>query len=221
MTWRRESGRDGLPIWRGRDSIVNVHQVEAWEVMGCGYPLGWGLLIGGFFLLNTGEHGIGATLTSLLGWVCFLCGGATLLCFWLIGRGGGLSGRSFFDEGWSLSEIRTDTFHGLVFKRMESANRPAESWAASLAEIARVEAGATKQWISSRRLGNVIHSVTDVECQTFLFMNDGSRRVICSINGDREAAATLAQSVRAWFEAMKASAPTPPRSYARAEGFDI
>ena len=118
-------------------------------------------------------------------------------------------------------EVKAENFQGLSFHRTKSTNRPAELWKASLADIARVEAGSTKQWIGSRRLGNVIHPVSDGESQTFLFMNDGSRRVICSINGNRESAAMLAQSVRAWFEGAKASAVVPSKIYTRAEGFDI
>jgi hypothetical protein len=171
---------------------------------------------------------LGGVSGGPLGALSVVTGGAILLvcapviwAVWKLQQGGGLSTKSFFDEQWALWEVKTATFHGLAFRRVESDSRPAESWKASLADIARVEAVATKQWIASRQLGNVIHPVTDVEWQAFLFMNDGSRRVICSVNGNRELAATLAQSVRSWLEAMKTRAVVPARSYARAEGFDI
>ena len=54
-------------------------------------------------------------------------------------------------------------------------------------------------------------------------MNDGSRRVICSINGDRESCRLCSHNLCAtWFEAMKARAVVPIEIYALvAEGFDI
>lgn len=223
MTWKRESGGDDRPIWRGRDSIVNLHQFQAVENAGCLYPaLVVVVAIALLFIGDSGGDDPIDLISGVTGWAMLLVCTPTVWFLWKLEQGGGLSTRTFFDEEWTLREVKTATFHGLNFDRMESGNRPAESWSAPLADIARVEAGATKQWISSRRLGNVIHPVTDVEWQTFLFMNDGSRRVICSINGNRETAATLAQSVRSWLEAMKTHPPAGLlRSHARAEGFDI
>jgi hypothetical protein len=223
MSWKRENVRNGLSIWRGRDSIVNLHQHQAWEAMGCGIPgVAVTVIMGLVFLAEaSGKNGVAGSLGTFLGYLVLLPGlGAGALIFAIMCKGG-LSTRSFFDEEWTLREKQSATFQGLTFRRMESGNRPAESWSAPLADIARVEAGATQQWISSRRLGNVLHPVSEAESQVFLFMNDGSRRVIYSINGNREVAATLAQSVRSWLEAMKARPVEPLRSYARAEGFDI
>lgn len=222
MTWKREIGPEDRPIWRGRDSIVNLHQLEAFEHAGCLVPaLVVVVAIAVLFIGEGGGDDPIDLISSVTGWVMLLACAPVVWIAVKVQQGGGLSTRTFFDEEWTLREVKSTTFHGLTFRRMESGNRPAESWKASLADIARVEAGATKQWIASRRLGNVIHPVSDAEWQVFLFMNDGSRRVICSINGNREPAATLAQSVRSWLEAMKARPAVPARSYARAEGFDI
>jgi hypothetical protein len=222
MSWKRENGPEGLSVWRGRDSIVNLHQLQAYDSAGCLYPLlAVVLVIAVLFIAEGGGDRPIDLISSLAGWVMLLASAPVVWLVWKLGQGGGLSTRSFFDEEWMLREMQSATFQGLAFRRMESSNRSAESWSAPLADIARVEAGATQQWISSRRLGNVFHPVSEAESQVFLFMNDGSRRVICSINGNREVAATLAQSVRSWLEAMKARPAAPLRSYARAEGFDI
>ncbi|MEA3013353.1 MAG: hypothetical protein QOD42_1898 [Sphingomonadales bacterium] len=222
MSWKRENTRDGLSIWRGRDSIVNLHQLEASQHAGCLYPLlAVVVVIAVLFIAEGGGDRPIDLISSIAGWVMLLASVPVVWFVWKLAHGGGLSLQSFFDEEWTLREMQNATFKGLTFRRMESGNRPAESWSAPLADIARVEAGSTQQWISSRRLGNVIHPVSEAESQVFLFMNDGSRRVICSINGNREVAATLAQSVRSWLEAMKARPAAPLRSYARAEGFDI
>jgi hypothetical protein len=229
MSWQREDSRDGLSIWRGRDSIVNLHQHQAWEAMGCGIPgIAVTVIMGLVFLAEaSGKNGVAGSLGTFLGYLVLLPGlGAGALIFAITCKGG-LSTKTFFDEAWTLREQQSATFQGLTYRRMESGNRSAESWSAPLADIARVEAGSTQQWISSRRLGNVIHPVSEAESQVFLFMNDGSRRVICSINGNREMAAMLAQSVRSWFEAEKAKAvaqsgrarSSPPGEWR--EGFDI
>lgn len=229
MTWQRETGRDGLPVWRGWDSIVNAHRHQARENYGCGYPA-----IGGMVLLalvfifagSTGGRAVDA-LGAVVGWLLLIAAAPGVFVIWKLEKDGGVSARAFFDEQWTLFEVKNATFHGLAFRRKASGNRPAESWTAPLSEIARVEAGMTKQWIGSRRIGALIHEVSPYEAQAFLFMNDGSRRVICSVNGNLEATATLAQSVRSWLEEVKAVPPAQPqRAEARPanewrEGFDL
>ncbi len=95
----------------------------------------------------------------------------------------------------TLWEARRRIFTGSFFCGLLALTGRRNFWAAPLAEIARAETGMTKQWIGSRTLGQTVHPVTDFPGQAFLFMNDGSRRVFCSVNANHEATATLAHSV--------------------------
>lgn len=223
MSWIRETSPEGLPVWRGRDSIVNVHQGQAQVNLGCGLPVTAVLVIIGLIMAAAGGGGAG----SYLGMLVLLIGVPAGVIFMRGAKGGGLSVRTFFNEDWVLWEARTADFHGLHFLRRAGAHRPEETWAASLTDIARVETGMTKQWIGSRTLGQTIHPVTDFESQTFLFMNDGSRRVICSANANQEVTATLAHSVRTWLEEKRDAAHGTRSSGGeglsvdKPEGFDI
>lgn len=223
MTWKRDNGPDGLAVWHGHDSIVNLHQRQAWENLGCGYPA-FGMIlclaVTFVFMGVTGGRPVDA-IGAVIGCLMLVGCAPVAWVIWTLEKDGGPSTRAFFDEAWTLREIKSGSFHGLAFLRRESETRPAESWTSALSEIARVEAAPTKHWLSARNLGAVSHEVTAHEGQAFLFLNDGSRRVVCSINGDLESAATLAQSVRSWFAATKAGAVVPPKSHAGQEGYDI
>jgi hypothetical protein len=229
MNWIKETDDGGLPIWRGRDSIVNMHRLKAVELKGCGWPVAVVLLVAAVLMIGAGLSGGSAVdgLGVALGIIGLIGVAPVIYVLAQAEAGGGLSTREFFDEAWTLREIRTAEFHGLVFRREASESRPLETWRAPLAQIARVEAGGTQQWQSSRQLGNMLHEVTSYESQAFLFMGDGSRRVICSVNGHLEATGTLAESVRSWFETRKAQetlarqcADTRPAEE-RQEGFQL
>lgn len=206
MSWCKEIGTNGLPIWRGCDSVVNLHRERAQAVKGCLIPLLGFMVVVALAMLYAGASGDHGTdqIGIFIGILTLLaCVPASFAVYDMV-KGGGLSLREFFSEEWALWEVRSPAMHGLAFTRAASASRPAEWWTVRLSDIARVETGPTREWIGARKLGAIVHEVTAFESQTFLFMNDGSRHVICSVNGDREATATLAQSVRAWLEERKA-----------------
>jgi len=107
---------------------------------------------------------------------------------------------------------------------LDAAGVGAAAWEVTLDEVSRVESGLTREWQPARHYsggpifandqstGMIFSSgvleVSAFEYQTFLFLADGSRRVIYTANADREGAGTLAQSIRSWIEEMKAKAPT-------------
>lgn len=91
-------------------------------------------------------------------------------------------------------------------------------WSVKLADIARVEVAATAEWEPGRRYWrgdtfdtnykDSVRRVSPAEVQAFLFMADGSRRVICTVNAGRESAATLAHSIRSWLDAQRSASPS-------------
>lgn len=104
--------------------------------------------------------------------------------------------------------------------------RKGSHWSVLLNAVARVEAGRTVEWDSVRRYeGKPMDSregfakIPDVEYQVFLFMADGSRRVIYTVNGDREDAGTLAHSIRSWIEAQRDDVRLDQERHAPATGF--
>lgn len=97
-----------------------------------------------------------------------------------------------------------------------------------LASVARVESGLTRDWAPARRyrthiVGSLLRRVPDHEYQTFLVLADGSRRVVRTVNADREGTAMLAHSIRAWLEACRLNACLPGSAVPRAagEGYDV
>lgn len=111
-------------------------------------------------------------------------------------------------------------------------SRDGPSWSVPIGAVARVESSLTADWQPARKYEGHPSYVRDGVCgvpkseyQTFLLMNDGSRRVIQTVNADREGSLVLAQSIRCWLEEHRLriaakersrddSAPTP-------EGFDL
>jgi hypothetical protein len=76
-------------------------------------------------------------------------------------------------------------------------------WSVSSASIARIETGPTADWQPLRRYGLFEKPVPRDEVQAFLFLADGSRRVIANVHGGRESMAMLTQSIRSWLDQQR------------------
>lgn len=220
MTWATENGPDGLPIWRGSDSIANTNREKACQVKGCALPaLGVCVLISlGFIVGGSGGSTIDEAMAGL-GWLLLIVFGGAFL--WLLYVWPALSVRQWFAPAWELRA----TVSGFEFKREADGLRDAASWSVQLAGVSRVEVGRSSQWEPGRGEGLGLMETSPHESQAFLFMADGSRRVICSVNANHEVTAMLAHSVREWLEAAKAEAlareRSPVVSLGRSEGFDV
>lgn len=103
-------------------------------------------------------------------------------------------------------------------------------WSVSMDSIARVEIAKTKDSLPARKYkggifgGGGLQLVPEHEWQTFLFLNDGTRRVVHIANADRDGCAALAASIREYVETARAAADpqssdTSPA--APADGFDL
>jgi hypothetical protein len=88
--------------------------------------------------------------------------------------------------------------------------RSGPKWTIALDSVSRVESGLTIEWQPAREYEGGSDSpfkhqpIPRYEYQTFLFLNDGSRRVILTANADREGCGTLAASIREWLEEARA-----------------
>jgi hypothetical protein len=152
---------------------------------------------------------------------------------------------AMFDRDWKLHAGEggmTLTYRASEFSPyLAQAGVGGSHWSVSLNDIARVESGRTAEWIPHRAMahgplwasgrdgdgvlfGGGFVAVPPTEYQAFLFLNDGSRRVISTLHNGREETAKLAASVRAWVEAQRA-APLEillvGSADERGEGFDI
>lgn len=248
MRWKREIGRDGLPVWEGVDSIADPflweqHERFGWNGVGlCALLIWLGVIAWGLIMavlervmypdlsaLMTSRNNGALDTTSLPSLIVgFIVVGGII---WIMrnyarGKPDGLITRR-----WSLRATEDGLAYsaGPFSRSLDPFDVSAHGtdWSVPLASIARVESARTTEWQAGRvyeggpggRAGPA--AVPQHEYQTFLFLTDGSRRVFLTVNIHREEAATLAHSVRTWFETAKASAVVPARSYARAEGFDI
>lgn len=249
MSWKVEKGKDGQPVWRGVDEIRDMwHYVAetgwAFGKIASGV-LAFALFIGGLAALAPlGDmltpRGVGwwvrsmgvdtFALVTLLGFVC-LSGSVGAALLTAIAKPSG-----WITRRWSL----TASAGGFVY-RAGPFDRPLDPlqitrdgsrWSVRLDAVARVEAGCTVEWDRVRRYeGKPSDSLDGIakipgnEYQTFIFMADGSRRVIYTGNGDREGAGMLAHSIGTWIEARRNEAKsrtTSPAALVAAggEGFD-
>lgn len=155
----------------------------------------------------------------------------------------------FFERDWTLWASATGLSYnaGPFSGDLDSTGVGTSHWSVRLDDIARVEVGRTADWQTRRFYpggplyvqgagdSGVIFSdgsfplSRTAEFQTFLYLNDGSRRVIYTVNAMREEAGMLAHSIRAWVEAARAMAKQPdartaeiaPSMDRQMEGFDI
>jgi hypothetical protein len=250
VSWKVEKGKDGLPVWRGVDEIRDMwHYVAetgwAFGKIASG-ALAFALFIGGLAALAplgdmftprgvgwwVRSMGVGTfALVTLLGFVCLAGSVGAALLTALEKPSGWITRR------WSL----TASASRLVYEASRfsapldplQVTRDGSRWSVPLDAVSRVEAGRSVEWQAVRvyegkpfdsRDG--VAKIPDNEYQTFLFMADGSRRVIYTGNADREGAGMLAQCIGAWIEARRNEAKSKTASPAALvaageEGFDL
>lgn len=239
MSWGVRCETSGYPTWRGTDSIVDqwydTNEVRAF-----------------FMRLSFKAASAASGVASLMAFGASheeLMHGRVHFPWWGLGLGGMVAAALsllllfacaywpkpdiFIRRDWKLIVAGSE----LVFRAGEfsapldayQVSRHGRSWSVHMGEIARVESGLTTDWQPARRyeggpwhVRDGVNEVPKSEYQTFLLMNDGSRRVIQTTNADREGSATLAQSIRAWLEDHRArTAAMEERSKRGPEGFDV
>ena len=231
MSWRLEKDVNG-PVWSGTDSVFDFawwHKELRWLLTGLvGVPFAfftvWIATVAAWSFLSRGladsfDLGVGAMADALAWPFLILAPTASLFAAWCAYRR--LFVRQsrpskFLTRRWTLRP----TPEGLAYAAgafsdeldASEASRDGGQWSVPLSAIARVEVAPTTQWIPSRNYRGFsigtprVQAVPPHEYQTFLFMADGSRRVIYTGNADFEGAAILAHSVRTWVEAQKVEA---------------
>lgn len=173
------------PLWKTR---FRAYVIGGWFVV---VPL---LLLWGFI---SGPHGmIPISLVKLT--VYFgLFPGTCLVWFyaWDVRRlYNGLRWRLWLEDGALAYEASA---------RWGSIIASPQRWSVRLDQIARVEMGATADWQATRRVLLWERPVPREEAQVFLFMADGSRRVIATAHDGRESLSALAQSIRTFVQTMR------------------
>ena len=216
MSWRKETGE---ARWSGTDRVVNILydtcQVN-WHVSGYIY-IAWVFVCASAltaipYILVQLLFGVGSVLGQLAAFAVFGAGAAVIvrLSFSWFERKFPVVPR-FYTRRWELVgangklTLKAGGFDGKL-DAAEVTRRKGASWSVAIDRIERVEAGLTCEWLPARRypgaptkqLGH--ERVPTHEYQTYLHLDDGSRRVIFTINAEREASATLALSIRNWIE---------------------
>jgi len=193
--WNMDDMKHLGPEWSGRDRRLNpLYAARPRAFRGGGWlvlvPL---MVMWGFVSGPRGMIPNGAVELMLI--VAFVPGVAVLAYSFLMPR---------WLEGvhWRLS-LESDRLHYRAESYWAPFGSSPAGWAVPLASIARVETGATADWEPVRRAVLRKKPVPREEVQTFLFMDDGSRRVIASVHGGRESMSTLAHSIRSWLQAMR------------------
>jgi hypothetical protein len=212
------------PLWSGCDSLYNPRHKQRWPV----FIVGVALIVIHFMLesifVSYLYNGLNAedvdelTLKSLK--FVFLPGaGALLYAGWFC--------RKYLMRRWQLEAAHNSLIYSRplgpihqfiaefqneapAFLRPtvgrllpEVSSGPSEKWRARIADVARVETSATADWEPARQglLGD--NAVSRDEVQAFLFMHDGSRRVIAKVHGGREDMAKLTHSIRSWLDGQR------------------
>jgi hypothetical protein len=126
---------------------------------------------------------------------------------------------SFFGDTWQLV-ARPDSLQLQLTKNAKLRER----WFVPLNAVSRVETARTADFTPARKYGSQWLGTPEHEWQVFLFLNDGTRRVIHQANAARDDCAALAASIREYVEQAHHSAPstssTAPSAPA-AYGFDL
>jgi hypothetical protein len=179
MSWKIDVS--GGPKWSGTDSVYNMKSDLRWLYLGGGIA---GLLLCAVTMGGTGstvDNGLNAIfgVLVLMPSIGITLYGLTLFPKWL-------------NDGWAL----TANVNRLYY-------RSEESWSVGLDHITSVEVGRTVDWTPSRSTGLSQTPVSPYEWQVFLFLTNGSRRVIYSVNADRQSAATLAASIKSWVDGQR------------------
>lgn len=244
MMWTLTQRQDGAPVWRGFDSIYDVWiEQRMWRWIGglAAFAIGLPVSLIGATLLPwaagasaSGAINEPAAAPFVYGFLSFLCFGMALAMM-SAAKETFARPRKFIDREWTLSAARDQLFYRAgEFDAPLSANevsRDGNDWSVELDDIARVESGPTTQWQAVRHYEGApfnqgLSAIPRMESQTFLFLTDGSRRVILTVNGDPESAATLAHSIRSWIESHRNESKVKTASPAALitageEGFDL
>lgn len=240
MNWQGKNAPGGASVWTGLDHIVdpwwdNRARSHVYDNIGEGVMIGL-LFLGISFCLESAflysPWGIQGWRGSYAAFIIYLCASPTCAVIaWrmAIKRDWKLPSR-FFERRWTLTAIDGQ----LVYEAKPfsfgldayGVSRDGSRWRVSVDEIARVESGLTVEWQPARRYetgplwAEKHQPISKYEFQTFLFLNDGTRRVIFTSNANREGCGALATSIRAWLENARAQARRSGGVLA-AEGFAL
>lgn len=215
---------DDMPEWYGVDSLFDVlfeKRFSDWWVdtaivvttfIVCAIGAVFGPLVIWTAIFEW-KNGLDAIIFLVILWAI---GSLVALCLFL-DRGKYLTRPSkFIARQWTLRAGE----NGLVYEAGAfspwldpfGVERSGQSWSVTVDQIARVESGLTTEWQFMREydgggwLVERHQPIPKAEFQTFLYLNDGSRRVILTANADREGCGTLAASIRMWLEDVRGKA---------------
>lgn len=210
MSWQT----NGAGAWAGEKNTLNPMYV-AHPSLDKGFGAVRRIGIGG--ALVTAPFLIFAVLFSLNEWhgigsVLFIALPAALMlvCLWAstIGNeyGRAFTKAQFLREEWGLS---------LAGNRLDY--RAHDGWAVAVGDVSRVEIAKTADYTGTRNVNHLTRAlgvkpsidfsafkVPENEWQVFLFMADGTRRVVHHANADRDGCAALAASIRSALAAATA-----------------
>jgi hypothetical protein len=209
--WFVSNDDNGLPVWRGQDAIfnaLNVDQAQSFaNVKGC---LVVPAVLVGIVVCGTSSIPLGLLI---------MLGAPALMAM------GNKPKISFLGQKWELRA-------GSDFIEYETAPPPngvrfsGPNFKVAVSEIARVEIDNTVKYTPARDYGGAgreqdFKTVPEHEWQVFLFMADGTRRVIHHANADRDDCAALAASIRSWLESTRHAPASAASSRPQADGFDL
>lgn len=236
MSWRFETG-DGRAAWSGEDSVFDPcfreRTIQWWFKSGAAF-LGLAMI---------GEYGIklpvtlaleamgiqGLTLSLVLIALTFILFVPVIILAYPAFERRLPKPERFYCRTWRLEaeggalRYRAEEFDGPLAAHEVSPQ--GRTWSVALDDVSRVETGLTTDWQGVRLYKGAPKrfrgraQIPPREYQTYLFLADGSRRVVFTVNAERESSATLAHSIRSWLEARR-SAPGIPAPEAGGEGFD-
>lgn len=194
--WHRENRQliEDRRQWRGIDQYLN----PLWAIRRRAFFIGgWLALLAALILWGSvsGPRGMIPKSVVELFLILGMLGTVVLFSAWCVTR--------FYDGlRWRL----THNDGSLVYEASAYWGRviaAPKSWSEPLDQIARVEVGASVDWKATRPglLGE--RPVPREEAQVFLFMADGSRRVIATVYDGRARLSTLAQSIRSSLQVLR------------------
>ena len=208
--WNNFLNDDGLALWEGKDSIINLDQIESGKNI---KDAGGLLIVGGVsmaFLLTIVQNVIGRSQSGPMTFASiFIVAG--VMCLLVYG-----SKPKWIGATWRLAGNSTELLYS-----------GDTSWRVSLDDISSVEVGRTRDFTPSRTYNGNLKAVPDHEWQTFIVVRDQTRRAIYHANAGRDECAALRASIAAYVEAARAAlpapsaAPLPPSASPSGEGFDL
>jgi hypothetical protein len=246
MTWKLTDGERG-PEWSGFDSLYNPRHAQRWTFVRLGiglivihYVLVWIFASLTYSYLNA-EHADRLVLKSFK--FVFLPGVVSLVyagwfCRKYLNRSWQLTAafgvlNLYRPQHWLKNKIAWANNDSNWFSLTIGLLLPFEldhegpEWCVLAADVARVETDATARWEPARPGIIADNPVSGDEVQAFLFMADGSRRVIASVHAGREDMAKLTHSIRSWLDHQRQTErvmDTQHRAFAAlesADGFNI